>query len=411
MIGISPFSQPYGAPLGMPINTMPIGTTTIKSKPKPQRPREESMPRFINYLADYSGCGHWRILWPENVINMTQRGISQSTTAMVAEPRWYQNVKAVKLQRQAAPAQLEFVKHLKKIQKDYNFKIIYEVDDVVFREDIPDYNKFKFAFDTDEVRKTVVDIMDLCDEITLTCDFMRKLFQSKLTNQKVTVIPNFVPYNWMGYLFNHRQVQSALEKYKQKPRILYTGSGAHYDVMNKTGGKDDWSAVNHIIRKTVNKYQWIFVGAYPPPLQDLVKSGKIEFYQWKSLLEYPQFITNLDPQLLVAPLTVNNFNNSKSDIKFIEACTMGIPCLCQDMHTYNTAPDDLKFSTPEEFEEKIDWIVNWKNRKRYYSNIKSLREIGVNRFLEKPDNIGAHMEALLTPYGSPDRKYLKTWNP
>ena len=404
MIGSSPFPQPFGSPMGKP-----FGTTI--PKPKQQRPREESMPRFVNYLADYSGCGHWRILWPENVINMTQRGISQSTTAMVSEPRWYQNVKAIKLQRQAAPAQLEFVKHLKKIQQDYDFKIIYEVDDVVFREEIPDYNKFKFAFDTDEVRKTVVDIMDLCDEITLTCDFMRKLFQSKLTNQKVTVIPNFVPYNWMGYLFNHKRVQSAFEKYKQKPRILYTGSGAHYDVMNKTGGKDDMSAVNHIIRKTVNKYQWIFVGAYPPPLQDLVKSGKIEFYQWKSLLEYPQFITNLDPQLMVAPLTVNNFNNSKSDIKFIEACTMGIPCLCQDMHTYSTAPDDLKFSTPEEFEEKIDWIVNWKNRKRYYANIKKLREVGVNRFLEKPENIGAHMEALTTPYGSPERKYLKQWNP
>lgn len=404
MIGSSPFPQPFGSPMGKP-----FGTTI--PKPKQQRPREESMPRFVNYLADYSGCGHWRILWPENVINMTQRGISQSTTAMVSEPRWYQNVKAIKLQRQAAPAQLEFVKHLKKIQQDYDFKIIYEVDDVVFREEIPDYNKFKFAFDTDEVRKTVVDIMDLCDEITLTCDFMRKLFQSKLTNQKVTVIPNFVPYNWMGYLFNHKRVQSAFEKYKQKPRILYTGSGAHYDVMNKTGGKDDMSAVNHIIRKTVNKYQWIFVGAYPPPLQDLVKSGKIEFYQWKSLLEYPQFITNLDPQLMVAPLTVNNFNNSKSDIKFIEACTMGIPCLCQDMHTYSTAPDDLKFSTPEEFEEKIDWIVNWKNRKRYYANIKKLREVGVNRFLEKPENIGAHMEALTTEYGSPERKYLKKWNP
>jgi hypothetical protein len=362
-------------------------------------------------LADYSGCGHWRILWPENVINMTQRGISQSTTAMVAEPRWYQNVKAVKLQRQAAPAQLEFVKHLKKIQQEHDFKIIYEVDDVVFREEIPDYNKFKFAFDTEEVRKTVVDIMDLCDEVTLTCDFMRKLFQSKLTNQKVTVIPNFVPYNWMGYLFNRSRIQSAFEKFKKKPRILYTGSGAHYDVANKTGGKDDMSAVNHIIRKTVDKYQWIFVGAYPPPLQDLVKSGKIEFYRWKSLLEYPQFITNLDPQLMVAPLTVNNFNNSKSDIKFIEACTMGIPCLCQDMHTYSTAPDDLKFSTPEEFEEKIDWIVNWKNRKRYFSNIGMLREIGVDRFLEKPENIGAHMEALTTPYGSPERKYLKKWNP
>ena len=406
MIGSSPFPQPFGSPIAQP-----FGTAVPQRKAEQERPREESMPRFVNYLADYSGCGHWRILWPENVINMTQRGISQSTTAMVAEPRWYQNVKAVKLQRQAAPAQLEFVKHLKKIQQEHDFKIIYEVDDVVFREEIPDYNKFKFAFDTEEVRKTVVDIMDLCDEVTLTCDFMRKLFQSKLTNQKVTVIPNFVPYNWMGYLFNRSRIQSAFEKFKKKPRILYTGSGAHYDVANKTGGKDDMSAVNHIIRKTADKYQWIFVGAYPPPLQDLVKSGKIEFYRWKSLLEYPQFITNLDPQLMVAPLTVNSFNNSKSDIKFIEACTMGIPCLCQDMQTYSTAPDDLKFSTPEEFEEKIDWIVNWKNRKRYYNNIGMLREIGVNRFLEKPENIGAHMEALTTPYGSPDRKYLKQWNP
>ena len=102
---------------------------------------------------------------------------------------------------------MSFTKHLKKIQQEHGFKIIYEVDDVVFREEIPDYNKFKFAFDSEEVRQNCVEIMDMCDEITMTCDFMRKLFQSKLTNQNVTVIPNFVPYNWMGYLFDQKQVQ------------------------------------------------------------------------------------------------------------------------------------------------------------------------------------------------------------
>ena len=114
---------------------------------------------------------------------------------------------------------------------------------------------------------------------------------------------------------------------------------------------------------------------------------------------------------MVAPLTVNNFNNSKSDIKFIEACTLGIPCLCQDMHTYEGAPDDLKFKTPEEFEEKLDWIVNYKNRKRYFRNIGQLRDIGAARTLELNENVGAHMEALMTDYGSPKRKYLKRWNP
>ena len=31
-------------------------------------------------------------------------------------------------------------------------------------------------------------------------------------------------------------------------------------------------------------------------------------------------------------------------------CILGIPCLCQNMETYANAPDQLKFSTVEEFE-------------------------------------------------------------
>jgi hypothetical protein len=81
------------------------------------------------------------------------------------------------------------------------------------------------------------------------------------------------------------------------------------------------------------------------------------------------------------------------------------------METYHTAPDDLKFSTPEEFEEKIDWILNRKNSKRYYSNISKLRGIAEGRVLESENNIGAHMEALLTPHGSDKRTFLKKWNP
>jgi len=400
-------TQPFGVPFASPFPPAPIRKP---APPKQPRPKEESMHRFVNYLADYSGCGHWRILWPEQVINCTGRGMSQSTTAMIADPRWYQGVKAVKLQRQASSSQKEFLKHLKKVQQEHGFKIIYEVDDVVFREEIPDYNKFKFAFDNEEIRQNCIEMINMVDEVTVTCDFMRRLYMDKTGQQNITVIPNFVPNFWMGHLFDLKKVQQSFDKNKKKPRILYTGSGAHYDVDNKTGGKDDMSDVLGIIRKTVDKYQWVFVGAFPPPLVDLVKSGKIEFHPWKSLLEYPQFIANLDPQLMVAPLEVNNFNKSKSDIKFIEACTLGIPCLCQDMDTYYSAPSSLRFSTPEEFEHKIESILNWKNRNKYYKNASILRDIANKRILESPDNIGAHIEALTTPFGSPERQFLKRWN-
>ena len=401
MFAPSPFPSPFASP---------FAGSPIKQPAPQQRPREETMSRYLNYLADLSGCGHWRLIWPEQVINASGRGISHSNTSMILDPRFYQNVKAVKLQRQASSQQKEFIKFLKNIQGEFGFKIIYEVDDVVFKEEIPDYNKFKFAFDSEEVRENCIEMVNMVDEVTVTCDFMRRLYTEKTGQEKITVIPNFVPNFWMGYLFDDKNVSKQFEVNKKKPRILYTGSGAHYDVDNKTGGKDDFTQIREFVRATVDKYQWIFVGAFPPQLIDLVQQKKVEFYPWQNLLNYPRFIARLNAQLMVAPLENNNFNKSKSDIKFIEACTLGIPCLCQDMETYNTAPADLRFNTVEEFSDKIDTILNWKNRSTYFKNIYALRAIGEKRLLELDENIGAHLEALNTPYGSSERKFLRQWN-
>ena len=401
--------NPNPSPFASPFAARPIQSTQPTAK-KIQEPRENSLPRYVNYLADLSGCGHWRILWPEQVINATGKGVSHSITSMVTDPRFYKNVKAVKIQRQASSSQRKFVEFLKQVQQEHGFKLIYEVDDVVFREDIPDYNKFKYAFDNSEIRDNCSAIINMCDEVTVTCPFIKQLYTERTGQQNITVIPNFVPDFWMGHLFNGKEVSKQFDLNKKKPRILYTGSGAHYDVENKAGGNDDFTHVRDFIRDTVDKYQWIFVGAFPPQLRDLVSQRKIEFHPWKNLLEYPRFISSLNAQLMVAPLQDNNFNRSKSDIKFIEACTLGIPCLCQDMVTYSTAPDALRFKTVEEFTDKINTILDWKNRSTYYKNIYKLRGIANKRILEDNVNIGAHIEALDTPYGSKDRKLLEKWN-
>jgi len=403
--GPSPFASPIASPFA--VNHQTSNPLNKKEEEKLQ-PREATLPRYVNYLADYSGCGHWRILWPEAIINARGDGMSQSTTAMVTTPTWYQNVKAVKVQRQASNAQKEFIKFLKEVQKQYDFKIIYEVDDVVFSECIPDYNKFKFAFDNNEVRQNCIDIINMVDEVTVTCDFMKKLYIEKTGQKNITTIPNFVPNFWMGHAFNQRKIERAYEYNKKKPRILYTGSGAHYDVDNKTNGVDDMYKVRDFIRKTVNKYQWVFVGAFPPQLTDLVQSKKIEFYPWQNLLNYPFFIANLDAQMMIAPLLPNDFNKSKSDIKFIESCILGIPCLCQDIETYSTAPESLRFSSIRELEDKIERTLRKKNK--YTQNISKLRKIGEDRILEVEENIGCHLEALNTPFGSTERKYLNKWN-
>ena len=79
-----------------------------------------------------------------------------------------------------------------------------------------------------------------------------------------------------------------------------------------------------------------------------------------------------------------------------------------DMETYKNAPDFLKFKTGDDLEQKLEAIL--KKKASYYSNVDMFRNIGAKRFLELPENIGCHLEALNTPYGSPDRNYLRKWN-
>lgn len=405
MLQSSPYASPFAA---SPFVNAPYHNTPPRvEQPPVEQPHEMSLPRVVNYLADYSGCGHWRIIWPEQILNASQTLVSQSNTCMVLDPRWYVNVKAIKIQRQATSAQKQFIQFLKSIQSQIGFKLIYEVDDVVFKEDIPDYNRFKFAFDNEEIRQNCIDIINMCDEVTVTCDFMRDLYRERTGKEEITVIPNFPPYFWMGYMFNHAKISSNLDKYHKKPRVLYTGSGAHYDVQNKVNGQDDFEHVLKAIIDNRHRFQFVFIGAYPPPLHPYVQSGEIEFHPWQTLYAYPKKVWDLNINMMIAPLQVNNFNKAKSDIKYIEGAVMGIPVACQNMETYKDAP--LKFDNGEEMIDILNRTL--KNKHKYRTMSLELREIGSQRFLENSENIGCHVEALLTPYKSSERKYLKRWNP
>jgi hypothetical protein len=106
----------------------------------------------------------------------------------------------------------------------------------------------------------------------------------------------------------------------------------------------------------------------------------------------------------------NNFNKSKSDIKYIEGAVLGIPCMCQDLVTYSDVPDFLKFNNSEDLAVKVEQLLNYKNRDRYHNLSKELRKLGETRFLERPENIGAFLESMNTPWGDQSRRFMKYWN-
>jgi hypothetical protein len=109
---------------------------------------------------------------------------------------------------------------------------------------------------------------------------------------------------------------------------------------------------------------------------------------------------------MIAPLQDNPFNKSKSDIKYIEACILGIPVICQNMVTYKDAM--LKFNSGDEL---LDMIASTlKNKPKYRKMSLDMRAVGETRFLENHDNIGCVYEAYTTPFNSDKRKHLTKWN-
>ena len=140
--------------------------------------------------------------------------------------------------------------------------------------------------------------------------------------------------------------------------------------------------------KTTSKYQWVFLGAYPLQLNSLVKSGKIEFHPWAKLYDYGDMLKSLKVNCLVAPLLDNIFNRSKSDIKYVEACALGVPIICQDIITYDKAP--LRFNTGSEMIDQIDNIL--KDKQQYIKHCRKSNMYAQTRWLENDENISKYLD-------------------
>jgi len=391
---------PVGAPVGLPVYTLiSLVPISIPQAPDVEMP-ESKLPRALNYYADYGGCGFWRMIWPEFLLNGYQKACISGLTCMVLDPRFYQGIKAIRMQRQATPAQREFVKQLKNIGKDMGFRLIYEVDDIVFKDDIPDYNRCKDPFCDSAITDSIVDIMQTMDEITVTCNYMKEYYKQKIGTDRVTVIPNYAPKFWLDRFYDRDKIEKLYTKHKKRPRVLYSGSGTHIDVLNKTGLNDDFKHVNEAIIKARKKFHFVWKGCYPLVMKPYIDNGEMEYIEWSSLMDYPQGLVDTKCNVAFASLQDNVFNKSKSNIKMIESGALGMPGAFQDLCTYEDA--DVKFTSGDDLIQKLEYITS--DFDRYMSLSDKARKFAEGLWLE--DHINEYEAIYFTEWGSKERKEM-----
>lgn len=368
--------------------------------PPPVEMAEASVPRAVNYYADHGGCGFWRMGWSEYLLNIKHKASIAGLTAMVLSENFYQNIKAIRLQRQATPHQKAFVTGLKELSAKYKYKLIYEVDDIVFKDDIPDFNRCKDAFNNPEIVKTILEIMESMDEFTVTCQYMKDYYIEKTGKSHFNVLPNYAPKFWLDRFYNPARLEELFEKNKKRPRILYAGSGVHADVVNKTNQKDDFEHVVQQIIKSRKDFKYVWKGCFPLSCKPFIDNGEMEFITWSDLQDYPQGLYNAAANVTFASLQDNIFNKAKSNIKMIEAGAIGMPGIFQDMCTYQEA--DLKFKTGSELIDQFKYVT--KDINTYMDYSAKGRSFANTMWLE--DHLDEVMAIYFTEWGSKERNVM-----
>ena len=373
-------------PIGLPIygvNTPILNQNLVNTSID----RTQVQNRAVNYLADWGGCGHWRLVWPSSLINVYQHGMVDNHMCMVLDPNYYRDVKTIRIQRQVAPAHLEFVRFLRQVADKNNIKLVYEIDDIHLREDIPLYNGSRDSFVSNEIRQSTEVIMKLCDEISTVSEYMSNYFKEKLNHPKVTTIPNYIPKFWMDRFYSPEKIKNNYINFlnTKKPRVGIFSSSTHFDYMLKNGGIDDYSHITKHIIDTRHDIQWVIVGGKRRDWDPYINNGEIEYHKWTALQDYPFTIDKLNLNLTVAAISNNHFCRAKSDLKIYESGSYGLPFIGQGLEPYKDSP--LKFNTGDEL---IDQIVSlMMNESKYFEYSKQYRALAEGRWLE--NNLDQHL--------------------
>jgi len=348
------------------------------NKTKIKKIRRPAKIAFTQYLGDFSGCGNIRIIYPSLLLNTYYNPNEQLQfesiylNRYIPNPNFYINSLFVVMQRSSTEEQLEIIKHFRANNK--NKAVIYECDDDLFN--IPEWN---FASGFYKSKKNVIkNIISNCTGVTVSTETLKRLYMKY--NRNVIVIPNHLP----KFLWGDTEYK---ENRSNKLRICYPGSFNHFDSKSDKGDFD--KELINFIKKTVDVYQWVFVGGIPKSLED---NPKIEKYGWQNVLNFPSFMRNLNIDVMLAPLQDNKFNRSKSNIKALEATVLGVPLLCSNLDPYFGLPGVC--DTTEYMIHQIQ-MIDKNDDIRHDIWKKQYKSVENQLYWEENDNILKYVDSFL----------------
>jgi glycosyltransferase involved in cell wall biosynthesis len=203
------------------------------------------------------------------------------------------------------------------------------------------------------------------------------IVSTKVLAEKARQYNKNVIINYNSINFN--QYPSLTKKPNTPLRIVWHGSPSHFeDFLPIRNG------INEILRK--NKVEMYMIGSNYMSLWDDDVKHKVKTYPFVPFAAHSYRMLCFQADIAIIPLEDNEFNRSKSSIKWHEMSACGIPSVVSNVTPYKEDVVDQEtayaYNNEKEFVQKLQYLIDYPFERRKISR-NAYRWVYKNRNLVK----------------------------
>jgi glycosyltransferase involved in cell wall biosynthesis len=155
--------------------------------------------------------------------------------------------------------------------------------------------------------------------ITTTTEYLANILRQY--NPNVAVLPNCVDLG--------RWRRAKVEP-EDRIKMFWAGGSSHYE---------DWLLLKDVLVEVLHRFPRLHLVLMGIKFEHILKelpSDRVEFHPWEDNLSYPLRVSLINPDFCIIPLADNEFNRSKSPIKFVEMGALSVPCVMSEVGPYKS---------------------------------------------------------------------------
>jgi len=278
--------------------------------------------KIFFHIPDDKACTTYRALMPMLHLysDLSANGIHVTGDAKTLK---YEDFDAYIFNRLIRP---EFYMNVVAPLLEQGKKFCWQCDDDLWN--IPKWNPAHILLDQNDLNATQLYI-DKCESLWVSTESLAKTMAHP---NKTKILPNLIDLN---------QFETEIHHTKTPIKILWCGSSSHGNDFN-----DVVEPVIKILDKYKDNIAFIFWGYLPTqfanferspglPYANLVpKYDNLYFGDWFTHREYFYKLKDFKPDIAIMPLDDCPFNQSKSNLKFLEMSMAGAACIATDLPPY-----------------------------------------------------------------------------